>query len=81
MKRLGLIFLSMITLISTQGCLAMMAVDVAAGVTGAAVGAAGEVVEGTYDVTTNTVGAIIPGDGDEDSEDNDDEDDEDENHR
>ena len=68
MKRLGLGLSTALCLIFTQGCIAMTVVDVAAGVTGATIGVAGDVVEGTYNVTTGAVGAVIPGDGDSDED-------------
>ena len=68
LSRLRLALALLIAAPMMSGCLVVAAVDTAAGVgglaidaTGAAVGAAGEVVEGTVDV-------IIPGDGDDDDD-------------
>ncbi len=68
LARLRLILAVLIAAPLMSGCLVVAAVDTAAGVgglaidaTGAAVGAAGDVVEGTVDV-------ITPGDGDDDDE-------------
>ncbi|XBQ15077.1 MAG: hypothetical protein ABL308_08895 [Oceanicaulis sp.] len=52
-------------LVFTQGCVAVQAVGVAAGVAGATIGVAGDVAEGTAKV-------LIPGDGDDDEDDGED---------
>lgn len=68
MSRLLTVLVLMLTAPVLSGCLIVKTVDVAADVTGATIGAAGEVVEGAIDVVTPD------GDDDDDDDEGEDED-------